>query len=551
MTERQPPFPAPLGMTWDADKKRFFKAVPGTAVAAVANAATPAKQQRLRQRQARDRQLLHGRNVSDDEAAAVAGLCLNSNPPSPLPASRRMLRTGFRHALQSSIPRLSTANSSQHSLAQRHLADLRHVRTAYVGCDPDGFQFCNHQVGVRSLQSNDQLGALIFFMTWNKQVTMIDTSSLWPNGNSSVQLHSALTPWTASRRSFQTSPSPSSDQEMRFACSIYEANPDTPDCFAMDKTCFAYFSMRKRLHVQHLDITATGEKLGRTISHVPQRNFTFTIDDKWLEDGIITVSIRALATSGHAITCIGHGREVCIVHSWPTPSSSDGRKAHGLAQYKLKSDVLSHDFSPDGRRLLVGCRNGRIMCLDTTNLHVAEVFPFAFDRGMKKLDKSDTLPYKLDGAVTNLRFTSASTLLAVSSHGEVVLLSLSQPDKPLINFLGHVNAWTLNTPLAVDFGCRVFALAGQDRKVRIWSMDDPLPLRTSPHSSSIPLNVQEHSAHGLRLSDASFVGDLTGLTFCSRHDLARLEANQNVAFLAHGLPALAVSCGRKSIAFFE
>lgn len=544
MTE-QPPFPAPLGMVWDPNKKRFFKAVPGSATAAVAHAGTQAKQERLKERQERDRRLLDGRRTPE---IGYGTQTVASPPPLTL---QRQPRTPW-HDLQSRLPRFANSNRSQQSLAQRSLAALRHVRTAYVGCDPDGFQFCNHQVGVHALHCSDGLGALLFFMTWNKQVTLIDTSSLWQKANSFVQLHSALQPWSATKRSYQTSVQ---DSNPSFACSYYESNPDTPDCFAMDGKCFAYFTMRKRLHIQHLDSSRTDEVQGRAVSINPEDSFTFTIADKWLEDGIISLSIRSLSKKKHAITCIGHGKEVCVLQSWPVATSNDGRRAHGLGQYRFKSDVLSHDFSPDGTRLVVGCRNGRLSCIDTSSLEVAEVFPFAFGgRGMRKAEKSDLLPFKMDGAVTNVRFTSPDTFLAVSSHGQVVLLSVSQPDMPLMNFIGHFNAWTLNTPLAIDIAYRVFALAGQDRRVRIWSMDEAFPL-SQPSDTinrhSIPINIQEHTAHDVRLCDASFVGEVTGLAFCSRHDVARLEAQQNSSFLERGIPALAVSCGRKSIAFFE
>lgn len=109
--------------------------------------------------------------------------------------------------------------------------------------------------------------------------------------------------------------------------------------------------------------------------------------------------------------------------------------------------------------------------------------------------------------------------------------------------------------MTIDIPHRLLAVAGQDCRVRIWSLDHPLPLHYSKTLYQETFDDTVFSFGDAQLSiktiqQMTFSAPITALAFCQRRYMANMEAKANVSGLPRGLPALAVSCGSE-IGFFE
>lgn len=110
--------------------------------------------------------------------------------------------------------------------------------------------------------------------------------------------------------------------------------------------------------------------------------------------------------------------------------------------------------------------------------------------------------------------------------------------------------------MTVEIPHRLLAVAGQDRRVRIWSLDHPLPLHYTTntlHQERVDQPVFDLFHDELctkTLQETTFSAPVTALAFCQRRYMANMETKAFMSPLPRGLPALAVSCGNE-IGFFE
>lgn len=149
---------------------------------------------------------------------------------------------------------------------------------------------------------------------------------------------------------------------------------------------------------------------------------------------------------------------------------------------------------------------------------------------------------------------------------KIQLLSLFDHSHPIMEFFGHVNSWTLHPCMTIDVRLRVIAFAGQDHRVRLWSLDNPYPLQNPlSHDTTTDLSIdvcklhcREHQwylntkpVHPPSIHSIAFSEPVTGLAFCQRRSVSMMEGSQNNRFLPYDTPALAITCGTNDIVFFE
>lgn len=166
--------------------------------------------------------------------------------------------------------------------------------------------------------------------------------------------------------------------------------------------------------------------------------------------------------------------------------------------YYFFSHVMAITFDAAGEALYFGTRSGQVLvCQDVAAPLSAPV----------------EMPIEADGSVTNLAFVSSSEMLIVRINGQVELVDVAT-SQVKCRYQGHVNSYSFTLGMAVDKELRLFALAGLDRRVRIWSLDSPLPLGTS--ATSLPPVFHRHD-HDHRLDNEALYDESGSSKFTRAH----------------------------------
>ncbi|KIJ62608.1 hypothetical protein HYDPIDRAFT_30208 [Hydnomerulius pinastri MD-312] len=122
------------------------------------------------------------------------------------------------------------------------------------------------------------------------------------------------------------------------------------------------------------------------------------------------------------------------------------------------SDVFA--LAQDDSILYTGLRNGNVLRFDTR----------------VKRSKGDVL---LDGlftqrssSITNLKLLRDSQLLVSNVDGSISTFDLRYPTSrtPLMTFTGNDNSYTIKAPIVTDPSEDILFAAGQDRRIRLWSL---------------------------------------------------------------------------------
>ncbi|CDW97981.1 hypothetical protein [Sporisorium scitamineum] len=180
-----------------------------------------------------------------------------------------------------------------------------------------------------------------------------------------------------------------------------------------------------------------------------------------------------------------------------TPSICQEETAYER-HYYFFSHVMAITFDAAGEALYFGTRSGQVLvCQDVAAPLSAPV----------------EMPIEADGSVTNLAFVSSSEMLIVRINGQVELVDVAT-SQVKCRYQGHVNSYSFTLGMAVDKELRLFALAGLDRRVRIWSLDSPLPLGTS--ATSLPPVFHRHD-HDHRLDNEALYDESGSSKFTRAH----------------------------------
>jgi WD repeat-containing protein 21A len=84
--------------------------------------------------------------------------------------------------------------------------------------------------------------------------------------------------------------------------------------------------------------------------------------------------------------------------------------------------------------------------------------------------------------VTNLKIFYDWQLLTSNIDGSLAMFDLRFPNNrtPIMSFTGNINTYTTKTPIAVDPHEQFLFAAGQDRRIRLWSLRTGGPPLVSP-----------------------------------------------------------------------
>ncbi|CAO3675761.1 unnamed protein product [Rhizopus stolonifer] len=138
-------------------------------------------------------------------------------------------------------------------------------------------------------------------------------------------------------------------------------------------------------------------------------------------------------------------------------------------QYKkTRSAVFVIQLSRYHSSALVGLRNGRILSCD-----------------LRDTKLNDRLLLTASSSVTRLIELDKNVLLSICLNGSIDIWDLKAPKKPIHSFKGHVNEASHGLAFDIDLKNKLLLVAGNDRRVRIWSFSESMPIWTSEVFNSL------------------------------------------------------------------
>ncbi|KAI6039346.1 hypothetical protein EDC04DRAFT_2686357 [Pisolithus marmoratus] len=191
---------------------------------------------------------------------------------------------------------------------------------------------------------------------------------------------------------------------------------------------------------------------------------------------------------------------------------------HSLPTY---SDVFS--VTQENHVIYTGLRNGGILRFDSRTWG---------SKGDPLLDGLFTQP---PNSITNLRLLHDSQLLVSNLDGKISTFDLRflAVRTPLKVFTGNVNSYVIKAPIAVDPPEEFLLAAGQDNRIRLWSLrlgGPPL----APNTSNTPVEfhglnlLQHHFAHPVRTMQISEEAEGMTLWVGSGSDVFKYSLGQHV-----------------------
>jgi len=134
-----------------------------------------------------------------------------------------------------------------------------------------------------------------------------------------------------------------------------------------------------------------------------------------------------------------------------------------------RSDIMAIALDLSGEKVFIGTRSGLVMVWQWRSTRQP--------RNSFRREEARTL-LEGEGSVTNLEVVSSDELIVARINGQVQLVDTTTCQVKQ-HFKGHVNSYAFDISFAVEADSRLMALAGLDRRVRVWSLDSPLPLGTA------------------------------------------------------------------------
>lgn len=182
-----------------------------------------------------------------------------------------------------------------------------------------------------------------------------------------------------------------------------------------------------------------------------------------------------MGTDGDALlVAMGVGRTVFLVLGRCLGSTSAHWQQHAIF---MKSDVMNVSIGVQTHRdatLLVGTRAG-----------VIHSYTISTDDLLRVDSPAHQYAFKSHGSVCHLSFVQGPEFVCAYSNGDLLLGDITRMHcKPTRVFRGHCNHFRqglvrideLTQGFSVDPSRRLLACAGDDYRVRIWSLDESEPL---------------------------------------------------------------------------
>ncbi|THH03903.1 hypothetical protein EW145_g5916 [Phellinidium pouzarii] len=199
------------------------------------------------------------------------------------------------------------------------------------------------------------------------------------------------------------------------------------------------------------------------------------------DSGIFFVSLPSPFST--ALHRTGMSRRVVFVKDISSVAS-----AKSYTTLRTKSDVLSIFQRPN--TLFAGCRSGEVRLFDVRSLEGGsagvELLGGRFAGATQPSHFRSVTTWreekvrKAHAAVTHLREVRTWEMLVCTSAGDLEMFDLrfctGNRTQPTMAFTGHVNSYLLDLGIAIDPSSSFLFAAGQDRRVRGWSLRTGEPL---------------------------------------------------------------------------
>ncbi|KAG1774887.1 hypothetical protein EV702DRAFT_1121669 [Suillus placidus] len=227
----------------------------------------------------------------------------------------------------------------------------------------------------------------------------------------------------------------------------------------------------------------------------------------WRPEFSLSSEISSICISGSRCIATSFGPESKILH-FPLDLDSEDIRVTRVNNRSVR-DIWTADFQ--GTRLVLGTNDQAVVIDDAANRATvcfmktgSDVFAVAQDNNIiytgsragivQRFDsriasvKGDRIfndPYTTqNNSVTNLKIFYDWQLLTSNIDGSLAMFDLRFPGNrtPVISFTGNINTYTTKTPIAVDPHEQFLFAAGQDRRIRLWSLSTGGPPLVSPVS---------------------------------------------------------------------
>ncbi|PWN51107.1 hypothetical protein IE53DRAFT_410402 [Violaceomyces palustris] len=238
---------------------------------------------------------------------------------------------------------------------------------------------------------------------------------------------------------------------------------------------------------------------------------------------------------------MGVGPSAIVWEASPTEDGQDQQQR--WKGVRLPSDVMAVELASK-ELLFCGTRSGQVWATQLSKLDVRlgtptrqmSAWPWCskVSRCVSAHESNGTR-----GSVTNIETVQdGREVLVAWTSGQIMLFKLEGFER-VREFQGHSNSFHQGLGFCVERRYGIFAAAGEDHRIRVWNLDDPLPINR---------NSSETRERG-GLSSYEFRGKVTSLSFSPRK--ARIEEPGRGGGeegegdgSMDGLPALHVGVGR-------
>lgn len=215
----------------------------------------------------------------------------------------------------------------------------------------------------------------------------------------------------------------------------------------------------------------------------------------WRPEFSLSSEISSICISGSRCIATSFGPESKILHFPLDLNSEDIRVAR--VNNRSVRDIWTADFQ--GSRLVLGTNDQAVVIDDAADRATvrfmktgSDVFAVAQDDNIIYTGSRAGIVQRFDSriastkgdrilsdprttqhnSVTNLKIFYDWQLLTSNIDGSLAMFDLRFPGNrtPVISFTGNINTYTTKTPIAVDPHEQFLFAAGQDRRIRLWSL---------------------------------------------------------------------------------
>lgn len=483
----EPPFQMP-GHRWDPDKKRFFKILPGQAPSSSSGDGTASGSARRRSRKGKQRQV----PPHDDD------LFSKTHFPAIDVRTAAQKLSNFKSAFQEvTIDPITLRQRGRLPLHARQISEQPRIEAAY-----SHLALCTARRPFRAFPHSTEVVDLL---------SDPDAYSLVVLGNG----------WIA--RSYPTHADFRVLCDTRYICGGQKASFMWRSSDLLWYGCFGSEGQQSGIFVKMMSSRASGTQPSYLSEYTTSQFLEHDApirscgQQAWAFVEVFNVPRNARPASnqshtaqsgrrggrGSVLYALSMGKKVKIL-TYHLPIAGLEPSLAASVTISSASDVMALAFDLSGESLYCGTRCGSVIIYQRPASSSATWPP------------QHVMPVDAEGSVTNLAVVSATELLIVRINGIVQLVDVATGEIRQ-RYKGHVNSYQYKLAIAIDKRSRMFALAGLDRRVRVWSIDSPLPLGTTATFLPPVYHPPDTFREGQRLVNHSLYDESEDEAFINAH----------------------------------